>query len=54
MIMYSSHLGNGFEDERFKFVPQEDFIKLIDRLKSEGYSILSCSEDYYYAELEDL
>lgn len=54
MIVYSGHLKNGFEDEHFKFVSQEDFIKLIDRLKAEGYNILSCSEDHYYIELEDL
>lgn len=54
MIVYSGHLENGFEDKYFKFIPQEDFIKLIDQLKTNGYKMLSCSEDYYYMELKDL
>ena len=58
MILYSDlcsgHLEIGFEDKYFKFVQQEDFIKLVDQLKSDGYNILSCSEDCYYSELEDL
>ena len=53
MIMYSSHLGNGFEDERFKFVSQVKFSRGVERLKAEDYQILSCSEDFYYEALND-
>lgn len=50
----SGHLENGFEDKYFKFALQEDFIKLINQLKTDGYNMISCSEDHYYTELEDL
>lgn len=54
MIMNTDHLENGYEDENFKFLQREDFVKQIEQLKSDGYNILSCAEDYYYEELEDL
>ena len=48
MIIYSDHLENGFQDEYFKFVTQEEHILLIEQLKNSGYQILSCSEEDYY------
>lgn len=51
MIMYSDHLENGFEDEYFKFVPEDKYIAIIEQLKDAGYKILSCSERYYYEEV---
>ena len=54
MIMNTDHLENGFEDERFKFVIEVDFIELIERLKNSGYNILSCAEESYYEEINDL
>ena len=53
MIIYSDHLENGFQDEHFKFVTQEEHILLIEQLKNSGYQILSCSEEYYYSEILD-
>ena len=52
--MNTDHLENGFEDERFKFVIEVDFIELIERLKNSGYNILSCAEESYYEEINDL
>ena len=52
MIIYSDHLKNGFEDERFKFVSQKQYIALINELKNAGYRILSCSEEFYYMDVE--
>ena len=54
MIMNTEHLENGFEDEHFKFVIEVDFIELIERLKNDGYNILTCAEKYYYDEIKDL
>ena len=54
MIIYSDHLKSGFEDEHFKFVTQEEYISLIEKLKNSGYQILSCSEEYYYMEINNL
>ena len=53
MIIYSDHLENGFQDEYFKFVTQEEHILLIEQLKNSGYQILSCSEEYYYMDILD-
>jgi hypothetical protein len=53
MIIYSNHLKNGFEDECFKFITQEEHVSLIEQLKISGYQILSCSEEYYYSEILD-
>ena len=53
MIIYSEFLENGYEDKYFKLVAQEDFLELIERLKSESYRILTCSEKYLYMELEE-
>ena len=51
MIIFSDHLENGFEDDRFKFVTQEEFISLIEQLKTSEYKILSCSEESYYEDI---
>ena len=54
MIMNTDHLKNGYEDECFKFVTDVEFMTLVERLKNGGYNILSCAEEYYYAEINDL
>ena len=51
MIIFSDHLENGFEDDCFKFVTQEEFISLIEQLKTSEYKILSCSEELYYEDI---
>ena len=53
MIMYSDHLENGYEDERFHFVSQDEYVALVEQLKKDGYTVLSCSEEYYYMEIND-
>ena len=54
MLIWSDHLENGFEDEHFRFLPRRKFIRLIEQLKSENYKILSCAEEHYYMELEEM
>lgn len=51
MIIHSDHLKNGFEDEYFKFITQEEHCSLIEQLKNSGYKILSCSEEFYYMDI---
>ena len=53
MIMYSDHLENGYEDEYFHFVSQDEYVALVEQLKKDGYTMLSCSEEYYYMEIND-
>ena len=53
MIMYSDHLENGYEDEHFHFVSQDEYVALVEQLKKDGYTVLSCSEEYYYMEIND-
>ena len=52
IIIHSDHLENGFEDEIFKYITEEEFAKLIEELK-ENYKIISCSEEFYYSDLHD-
>ena len=33
---------------------EDTFIAYIEQLKSKNYKILSCAEEYYYMELEDM
>ncbi|MBQ7344363.1 MAG: hypothetical protein IJW53_06360 [Clostridia bacterium] len=54
MIIYSDHIKNGFQDKHITFVSQEEFIKLIERLRREDYKVLPCAEKYFYMEIEDL
>ena len=54
MILYSDFLKNGYRDKFFKPTKAKEFISLAEKLKAEGYTLLSCAEDYYYEELEDL
>ena len=54
MLIFSDHIENGFEDEHFRFITQDAFIAYIEQLKSKNYKILSCAEEYYYTELEDM
>ena len=54
ILMNTDHLKNGYEDEYFKFVTAGDFIEFIERLKNSGYNILSCDEESYYEEINDL
>lgn len=53
IIIHSDHLENGFEDEIFKYTTEEEFAKLIEKLK-ENYKIISCSEEFYYSDLYDV
>ena len=46
-----SHLENGYEDEHFHFVSQDEYVALVEQLKKDGYTVLSCSEEYYYMEI---
>ena len=41
------------EDEIFKYTTEEEFAKLIEKLK-EDYKIISYSEEFYYSDLYDL
>ncbi len=54
MLIFSDHLENGFEDAHFKFVSEDAFIAFVEQLKNTNYKILSCSEEFFYMELEDL
>lgn len=51
MIIYSYHLENGFEDEVFKYISEEEFILIVEQLKEKEYTLLSCSEKFYYSEI---
>ena len=53
MIMHSDHLENGYEDEHFRFVSQDQYVALVEQLKKDSYTVLSCSEEYYYMEIND-
>ena len=53
MLIFSDHIENGFEDEHFKFISEDEFIAYIEQLKGEDYKILSCAEEFYYMELEE-
>lgn len=48
MIMYSDYIKNGFEDDCFSLVSKEEHYKLVEKLKNEGYLLLSNGEDCYY------
>ena len=54
MLIFSDHLENGFEDAHFKFVSEDAFIAFVEQLKNTNHKILSCSEEFFYMELEDL
>lgn len=54
MIRFSDHLENGFEDKYFRFVPESALMELVEQLKNDGYSILSCSEQCYYRDIKDI
>lgn len=45
---------DGYDGECFKFVTDVEFMTLVERLKNGDYNILSCAEEYYYAEINDL
>lgn len=51
MIIYSDFLENGFEDEYFKYVYEDEFIKIIENLKEKNYKMLSYSEEWFYLEI---
>ena len=51
MIIYSDHLENGYTDEYFKFVNKNEYVALVEQLKKDGYTMLSCSEEYYCAQV---
>jgi|GEM_PF-1462409 hypothetical protein len=51
MIIHSNHLENGFEDEFFKYIKENEFISLIEKLNKGEYKIISCSEEWYYSEI---
>ncbi len=53
IIIFSDHLENKYEDENFKFVSDEEFIDLIEKLKENNYKILSYSEKSYYSDISD-
>lgn len=53
MIMYSDHLKNGYEDEHIHFVSQAEHISIVEQIKKDGYTMLSCSEEFYYTEIND-
>ena len=51
MILYSDRVC---EDAFFNRVKAEEFIRLVEDLKSTGYTVLTCSEEYYYDEIAEL
>ncbi len=53
MILYSEHLQNGYEDAYFRFVSRDEHEALAQRLKKDGYTMLSCSEEFYDMEIHD-
>lgn len=53
MIMYSDYFKNGYEDEYFKYVSEEEFKNLIEELKTKDYTIISFAEELYYSEIEE-
>ena len=48
---FSDFIENGFEDEHFKFVPREEYIALIEQMKTAGYTLIPCSEEFYYEDV---
>lgn len=56
MIIFSEHLKNGYQYQNayFKYTTRNKFIKIVEKLKNDGYSIISCSEEFYYEDLKDL
>jgi len=56
MIIFSQDLNNNYkhQNEYLKFTSKNKFVKLIEKLKENEYTIISCSEDYYYSNLYDL
>ena len=53
MIMGSDHLENGYEDEHIHFVSQDEHIALIEQLKKDGYTMISCAEEFYYMDINE-
>ena len=51
IIIFSSFLNNGFEDEFFKYVSEDELIDLVEQLKGKQYKLLKCSEKYFYDEI---
>lgn len=47
----TSFLNNGFEDEFFKYVSEDELIDLVEQLKEKEYKLLKCSEKYFYFEI---
>ncbi|MBQ2738463.1 MAG: hypothetical protein IJF38_07210 [Clostridia bacterium] len=53
MIIYSDFIDNGYADARFSFVSADEHIALEKKLRSDGYTLLSHSEEYYYSVTEE-
>lgn len=55
IIIFSSHLSNNYknQNEYLKYTSKNKFIKLIEKLKEEKYSIVNWSEEYYCLELNE-
>lgn len=56
MILHGDHLHNGYKykNEYFRYTVRNKFISLIEDFKAKGYSLLSCDEELYYDDLNDL
>ena len=51
MILYADFSDNPCEHTFFKRVKAKEFIRHVEDLKSKDYTLLTCSEEYYYDEL---
>ena len=53
MILCSDYINDGYNDDVFNEVDEDEFIALIEQLKDDGYTILPNAEDFYYDEISN-
>lgn len=50
IIVFSMFLKNGYKDEYFKFVSENELYNFVDTLKNKKYKLLPYSEEFFYEE----
>ena len=53
MILCSDYINDGYNDDVFNEVDEDEFIALIEQLKDDGYTILPNAEYFYYDEISN-
>lgn len=55
MIIVSDHLKNGYRysNDYLKYTTKSKFFKLIEKLKTDNYLLITCSEKWYYKALNN-